>query len=90
MLIQFLIFLTSKALKNKACVDYVIFFGQAASKQRVIIMMHNYSIIYSDKISRYVLLSRCTFLRIVQNSSKTETFLVQIQQTRQCHLRCTW
>jgi len=90
MVTQFLIFWTSKALKNKACVDYVIFFVQSASKQRVIICIITANIVYTDKISRYVLLSRCTLLRIVQNSSKTKTFLVQIHKTRKRHLRCTW
>jgi len=87
---KFFINWTSKAVYSKACVKYAIFHVKAASQQRVIISIMTGNIIYIRKISRYVLLSYCTLLRIVQNSNKTKTFLVQIQKTRKRHLRCAW
>ena len=81
---------TSKAVQDKTCYLYAIFHVKKASQQRVIISIITGNIIYIRKISRYVLLSYCTLLRIVQNSNKTKTFLVQIQKTRRSHLRCAW
>ena len=75
---------------NKACYFYAIFHVKTASQQRVIISIITGNIIYICKISRYVLLSYCTLLRIVQNSNKTKTILIQIQKTRSSHLRCAW
>jgi len=79
---------TSKVVYHKACVNYAIFHVKAASQQRVIISIMTGNIIQFRKIYRYVLLSYCTLLRIMQDSNKTKTFLVQIQKTRKRHLRC--
>ena len=85
---------TSKGVYNKACKKCAIFYVKTTSQQRVIISIMTRNIIWTRKISGYVLLSYCTLLRIVQNSNKTKTFLVQIQKTRKrhlrCHLRCAW
>ena len=73
-------FWTSKAVYNKACKKYAILHVKVTSKQRVIISIMTGNIMYSGRISRYVLLSYWTLLRIVQNSNKTKTLLVQIQK----------
>ena len=72
-------FWTSKAVCNKACKKYAILHVKETSNQRVIISIITGNIMYSGKISRCILLSYCTLIRIVQNSNKTKTFLVQIQ-----------
>ena len=57
---------------NKAYMNHAIFDVKAASQQRVMISLMTGNIIYIRKISRYVQLSNCTLLRIVQNSNKTK------------------
>ena len=81
---------TFKAVQDKTCYVYAIFYVKAAWQQRVIIPIITENIIYIRKISRHGLLWYCTLLRIVQNSNKAKTFLVQIQKTRNRHLRCAW
>ena len=62
----------SKAVYDKACVKYAIFHVKEASQQRVIISIITLNIMYTPKIFRYVLLSYCTLLRILQNSNKAK------------------
>jgi len=81
MIIQFSNIELEKVVYDKACVEYAILHVKASSQQRVIMSIMTGNIMYMHKISRYILLSYCTLLRIVQNRNKTKTILVRIQKT---------